>query len=100
MNIAKMMAQAKAMQSEMDKAQKEINALCIEGHAKNGLVTVVLKGDGTMEDLSIAPDILANHQDMVAELVMMAYGDAFAKINTAKANIMQRVQGGMPSLPF
>lgn len=99
MNLSKLMGKAQEMKKDLERAQKEVEALVVQGRARDGAVVVTLLGTGALESVDIAPDLLSSFQDMIGDLVVLAHKDAFKVLEEKKKKIMGRVQGGL-SLPF
>ena len=99
MNISKLMSKAQAMKKELEQAQKEVDALVIEGRAKDGTVVATLLGTGVLESVCIDPSLFHSFQEMIGDLVVLAHKDAFKKLEEKKKAIMGRVHGGM-DMPF
>ena len=56
--INKMIKKAQEMQSQMEKAQAELNSIEIEGQAGGGMVSVRVNGHKELVALNIDPEIL------------------------------------------
>jgi len=50
--------QAQALKSKLDKAQKELKKMQIEGEAGKGSVTVVVNGEQRIMSVKLAPEIV------------------------------------------
>jgi len=99
MNLSKLMSKAHEMKKELEQAQKEVDALVIEGRAKDGAVIVTLLGTGVLENVHIDPNLFQSFQEMVGDLVVLAYKNAFEGLQEKKKTIMGRVNGGA-GMPF
>ena len=93
------MSDAQAMKKKMDIAQKEVEALSVQGSAQGQSVFVTLSGTGALESIHIEPSLLSSFPEMVGDLVILAHKEAFQEIQKRKEEIMSKVQGGL-SLPF
>lgn len=99
-DFSEIMRQAQAMQSRLAEAQAEIEAIEITGRAGAGLVTVTLKGKGSLEALHIDPSLLAADQaEIVEDLIKAAHADARRRLDEAMAEKMSKVAGGLGALP-
>lgn len=93
MNLQQMMMQAQKIKREMDKAQAELakQDFII---SKNGAVTVTIKGDYTVTNVAIDPDMLEkDNQEMLQELLVLALNEGLSQITKAKDAINERMQG-------
>lgn len=105
-DMAKMMSQAKEMQTKMMEAQEKLETIIVEGSSGAGMVTVTATAKGQLTGLSIDPSIFNPDDKEVAEdLILAAVKDAQAKAaETAQAEMAKMAEGlGLPpgmKLPF
>lgn len=105
-NLAGLMKQASQMQAKMQEVQAKLEALELEGIAGAGMVTVTLNGKGELRRLKIDPKLADPAEtEMLEDLIVAAHADAKGKIDTAAAEEMKNVTGGMDlpagmKLPF
>lgn len=72
-----LLAQAQAMQSQMEAAQQEQARQVITGSAAGGKVVVELTGDGEYRKVTITPEVVdPDDVEMLEELVLAALRDA------------------------
>ena len=106
MNIAKMMQQAKEMQSKMQEMQEELGQIEVNGEAGGGLVKVTMTCKGELRALDIDPSILvASEKEIVEDLIKAAINDGKAKGDATMAEKTQSMMEdmGLPAgaqLPF
>ena len=95
-DLMKMMQQAQQIQGRMQKMQEELSALEVEGQAGAGMVKVVLNGKGEMRSVRIDPGLVKpGEHEMIEDLVMAAFTDAKAKVETEMQAKMQEATGGL-----
>lgn len=80
--MGQLMKQAMQMQAEMQKAREELAEQTFEGSAGGGVVTAVVGGDGTLQRVTIDPDVL-DDAEMLGDLVVAAVNQALAALNEA-----------------
>ena len=97
-NIAQLMQQAQKMQEDMQRAQEEVAALEVEGHAGGGMVSVTLGGRMDCRRVRIDPAALAD-REMAEDLIAAAFNDAVNKINAISQAKMASATAGMPLPP-
>ncbi len=106
MDFMKMMSKAKEMQSRMAGLQDELGAISVSGSAGAGLVTVTISGKGELKGVTIDPSLLKPEEvEILEDLIVAAHRDAHLKAESAIAEKMAEVTGGLglPSgfkLPF
>ena len=105
-NLAGLMKQASQMQEKMAEMQAALEATTREGTAGAGLVTVTLNGKGELKSVRIDPKLAdPAEMEMLQDLLVAAHTDAKRKIETAAAEEMKKVTGGLDlpaglKLPF
>ncbi|RME66895.1 MAG: YbaB/EbfC family nucleoid-associated protein [Alphaproteobacteria bacterium] len=99
-DFAQMLKQAQAMQAKMADLQSALDALAVEGQAGAGLVKVRVDGKGVLKGITIDPGLLKPEEaDILADLIVAAYGDGRARAEAAAQEKMAELtQGlGLPS---
>ena len=97
-NIAQLMQQAQKMQEDMQRAQEEVAALEVEGHAGGGMVSVTLGGRMDCRRVRIDPAALAD-PEMAEDLIAAAFNDASNKVDAESKEKMGAATAGMPLPP-
>jgi DNA-binding YbaB/EbfC family protein len=91
-----MMKQAKQLQEKMQAVQEEIAAMSVDGVAGGGLVSVVANGKGDVRSVKIDPSLLKPEDvEILEDLIVAALSDARGKAETAVAEKMQAMTGGL-----
>ena len=81
MDINKLMANAQAMQKQMERASEEMNKTEFTGTASNGLVKV--------KSVNISADIMSkDDKEMVEDLIAIAFNEALGKIEERKNELL------------
>lgn len=90
MNIAKMMSQAKAMQSKMQDMEAKMADTVVEGASGGGLVKISMTCKGKCRAIDIDPSIIkVEEKEVLEDLIMAAVNDARAK---GEAKIAEETQ--------
>lgn len=101
MNINQLMKQAQQMQKNLMDAQNKLAEEEFTGTSGNGMVKIVINGKGEIKSLTIDPKLMIPEEaDIVSDLVIAAYNDAKAKL---ESRISQNMSGILPpgmQLPF
>jgi DNA-binding YbaB/EbfC family protein len=88
--------QAQALKSKLDKAQKELKKMQIEGEAGKGAVTVVVNGEQRVMSVKLAPEIVdPKNTKKLEDLIIKAVNDAQEKAQKAAAEALKEVTGGL-----
>ncbi|GHA44503.1 nucleoid-associated protein YbaB [Amylibacter ulvae] len=95
-DMAKLMKQAKDMQSKMEDAQSKLNDIEVEGEAGAGMVKVRVSAKGELRGLDIDPSIFnADDKEVVEDLIIAAVKDGQTKAAAKQAEEMGKVTEGL-----
>jgi nucleoid-associated protein EbfC len=88
--------QAQQLKSKLDKAQKELKRMQVEGEAGKGAVIVVVNGEQRIISVKIAPEVVdPRNVKQLEQLVLKAVNDAQEKAQKAAAEQLKEVTGGL-----
>ena len=91
-----MLQQAQRLQAMFLKAQEELEALNVEGSAGGGAVKVVANGQGQVQSVKIAPEVVNPQEiEMLEDMVLAAVKDAAAKAKEASDKKLGGLTGGI-----
>ena len=104
-DMAGLLAQAQAMQSQLLQAQADLEKQEVEGSAGGGLVTALVSGTGELLSLTINRSAVdPDDTETLADLVVAAVRDATENAKEVAAQAMGPLAGGLgggglPGLP-
>ncbi len=99
-NLAGLMKQASQMQAKMQEMQAKLESMEMEGVSGAGMVSVTLNGRSELKRVAIDPKLAdPAEMEMLEDLILAAHADAKRKIETAAAEEMQKMTGGMDLPP-
>ena len=93
--INKMIKKAQEMQSQMEKAQAELNSIEIEGQAGGGMVSVTVNGHKELVALNIDPEILNEDKEMIEDMILAAVNQGLQNAGKVAEEKMNSITGGM-----
>ena len=93
--INKMIKKAQEMQSQMEKAQAELNSVEIEGQAGGGMVSVTVNGHKELVALNIDPEILNEDKEMIEDMILAAVNQGLQNAGKVAEEKMNSITGGM-----
>ena len=93
--INKMIKKAQEMQSQMEKAQAELNSIEIEGQAGGGMVSVTVNGHKELVALNIDPEILNEDKEMIEDMILAAVIQGLQNAGKVAEEKMNSITGGM-----
>ena len=95
-----MIKQAQKMQQDMQRMQEELEQATYTATAGGGVVTAVVSGKRELAQLTIDPEAVdPGDVEMLQDLIIAAVNEAIRNAETAAAEGMQRITGGL-NLPF
>lgn len=93
LDITGLMAQAQALQEQLERAQADLANQRVSGSAGGGLVEAVVSGTGELLELTISPEVVdPSDTETLADLVVAAVRDASTRANAV-------AQAAMPPMP-
>jgi len=93
--INKMIKKAQEMQSQMEKAQADLNSIEIEGQAGGGMVSVTVNGHKELVALNIDPEILNEDKEMIEDMILAAVNQGLQNAGKVAEEKMNSITGGM-----
>lgn len=95
-----MIKKAQKMQEDMQRMQEELEQATYTATAGGGVVTAVVSGKRELAQLTIDPEAVDPEDvEMLQDLIIAAVNEAIRNAETAAAEGMQRITGGL-NLPF
>ena len=92
--------QAQKMQNQLEKVQKELADVEVEGSAGGGMVLVKANGKQEVTAIKIEPEVLNEDVEMLEDLVLAAINQAISRSKESAEEHMQKATGGlMGNLP-
>jgi nucleoid-associated protein EbfC len=99
-DMAGLLAQAQAMQSQLLQAQADLERQEVEGSAGGGLVTALVSGTGELLSLTINRSAVdPDDTETLADLIVAAVRDASENAKELAAQAMGPLAGGLSGLP-
>ncbi|KQM77457.1 nucleoid-associated protein [Sphingomonas sp. Leaf67] len=99
-NLDDIMAMAQNVQSELTKAQANLDTIEVDGQSGGGLVKVRASAKGRILGVDIDESLLqASEKQMLEDLIVAAFNDARAKADAASSTEMSKLTSGLPLPP-
>jgi DNA-binding YbaB/EbfC family protein len=94
--LKNLMKQAQKMQSQVMKAQEDLQKLEVEGTAGGGMVKVTLTGSNELVSIKINPEVVDPKEvEMLEDLIVAAHANALEKIKSTSESKFGNITGGM-----
>ena len=95
-NLGNMLKEAQKLQSRMADMQAKLSDVELAGSAGGGMVTVTLNGKGEMRRVKMDPSLVnPNEIEILEDLLVAAFNDAKAKVETYLQEEMGKLTGGL-----
>jgi DNA-binding YbaB/EbfC family protein len=91
-NMNQLMQQAQRMQVEMQQRRAELLTKTFSGTAGGGVVSAVVRGDGSLDRVTIDPSVL-DDAEMVGDLVVAAVNQALDALNREAGEGLESLGG-------
>ncbi len=99
-NLDDIMAMAQNVQSELTKAQANLDTIEVDGQSGGGLVKVRASAKGRILGVDIDDSLLQpSEKQMLEDLIVAAFNDARAKADAASSTEMSKLTNGLPLPP-
>ena len=95
-NMKKIMKQAKQMQDQMMKTQKELESMEIEESSGGGAVKAVINGKKELLSLNIDSELLNDDKEVLEDLIIVCINQAHNKFDEISKDKMGAISGGLP----
>ena len=95
-NLGNMLKEAQKLQSRMADMQAKLSDVELAGSAGGGMFTVILNGKGEVRRVKIDPSLVnPNEVEILEDLLVAAFNDAKAKVETYVQEEMGKLTGGL-----
>ncbi len=99
-NLGNMLKQAQEMQSRMAELQGRLDGVEMVGASGGGMVQVTLNGKGEMKKVKIDKTLIdPNEAEVLEDLILAAFSDAKARVESHVAEEMSKLTGGLKLPP-
>lgn len=96
MGMDAIMEQAQRMTQQMQAMKDEVAKKTVEATAGGGMITVIARGDQTIQSITISPEVVdPDDVDMLQDLVMAAVNEALRKATEMMSDEMGKITGGL-----
>ncbi len=101
-NMQGMIKQAQKMQDNMAEVTEQLEAMEFSATVGGGAVEITMTGKKEVKALSIKPEVVDPEDiEMLQDLLIAAYNEVMAKVDTTSSEMMSKVTGGfnVPGMP-
>lgn len=100
-NMNNLMKQAQRMQRQMEENQKELETKEFTAKAGGGAVEVTVSGKKEVLKVTLSEEVVdPDDIEMLQDLIVAATNEALRMAESANADLMNKMTGGLGGLPF
>lgn len=100
-NMNNLMKQAQRMQRQMEENQKELEMKEFTAKAGGGAVEVTVSGKKEVLRVTLSEEVVDPEDiEMLQDLIVAATNEALRMAESANADLMNKMTGGLGGLPF
>ena len=92
--FTKILEKAKELETKMKESQEKIKKIKVEGVSGSNSVKVILDGEGEMQKVEIADEILKEDKSIVEDLIVAAHNNAKAELKTKTKEEISKASDG------
>ena len=93
-DFSKILDKAKELEAKMKESQENIKKIRVEGVSGSNSVKVILDGEGEMQKIEIADEILKEDKMVIEDLIVAAHNNAKAKLKSITTEEISKATGG------
>ena len=101
-DFSKILDKAKELEAKMKESQEKIKKIRVEGVSGSNSVKVILNGEGEMQKIEIADEILKEDKMVIEDLIVAAHNNAKAKLKSITTEEISKATGafGIPGFKW
>ena len=101
-DFSKILDKAKELEAKMKESQENIKKIRVEGVSGSNSVKVILNGEGEMQKIEIADEILKEDKMVIEDLIVAAHNNAKAKLKSITTEEISKATGafGIPGFKW
>ena len=94
-DFTKILDKAKELEAKMKESQEKIKEIKAEGVSGSNSVKITLDGEGEMQKVEIADEILKEDKSIVEDLIVAAHNNAKNQLKSKTNEEITKAAGGM-----
>ncbi len=98
----KILDKAKELEAKMKESQENIKKIRVEGVSGSNSIKVILDGDGEMQKIEIADEIMKEDKSIIEDLIVAAHNNAKSQLKTKTSEEISKATGefGIPGFKW
>jgi DNA-binding YbaB/EbfC family protein len=94
-DFSKILDKAKELESKMKESQENIKKIRVEGTSGSNSIKIILDGNGEMQKIEIADEILKEKKTIIEDLIVAAHNSAKSQIKEKTNEEISKATGGL-----
>ncbi len=94
-DFSKILDKAKELEAKMRESQEKIKNIRVEGVSGSNSIKVILDGDGEMQTIEIADEILKEKKSIIEDLIVAAHNNAKVHLKSKTKEEISKATGGL-----
>jgi DNA-binding YbaB/EbfC family protein len=90
----KILDKAKELEAKMKESQENIKKIRVEGVSGSNSIKVILDGEGEMQKIEIADEIMRENKSIIEDLIVAAHNNAKSELKTKTSEEISKAAGG------
>ncbi len=101
-DFTKILNKAKEIESKMKESQENIKKIRAEGVSGSNSIKIILDGNGEMQKIEIADEILKEKKTIIEDLIIAAHNNAKTQLKTKTNEEISKATGefGIPGFKW
>ena len=91
----KILDKAKELEAKMKESQENIKKIRVEGVSGSNSIKVILDGEGEMQKIEIADEIMRENKSIIEDLIVAAHNNAKSQLKTKTTEEISKATGGI-----
>ena len=90
----KILDKAKELEAKMKESQENIKKIRAEGLSGSNSIKIILDGEGEMQKIEIADNIMKEDKSIIEDLIVAAHNNAKSQLKTKTSEEISKATGG------
>jgi DNA-binding YbaB/EbfC family protein len=90
----KILDKAKELEAKMKESQENIKKIRVEGVSGSNSIKVILDGEGEMQKIEIADEIMRENKSIIEDLIVAAHNNAKSELKKKTSEEISKAAGG------
>ncbi len=94
-DFSKILDKAKELETKMRESQESIKKIRVEGKSGSNSIKVTLDGEGEMQEIKIAEEVMKEKKEIIEDLIVAAHNNAKNQLKEKTKEEISKATGGL-----